>query len=281
MDPDDVINKIETVEIQGATAIAEAGITLLKKLDEQGAAPDRIEGVAQRLREARPTEPLLFNAIDIAQKNGYDTVLDHIDAAQDTIVEHAQPLVEDATVYTHCHSSTVVNVLDAAHDAGDIRVRVTETRPLYQGRTTAEELAAAGIPVTLSVDAAGRIAVKDADLMLIGADAVTTTGTVINKIGSELFAETAHRHDVPVYVVTDAWKFDPRSAFGFSEDLEQRVGNEVWPDAPPGVDIMNYAFERVAAEQVTGIVSEIGVHAPDAFADAVTAAYPELEPGKG
>lgn len=279
MDPDETIRKIEDVEIQGATAVARTGVGLLQELDDDDASEDELDEVAQRLKEARPTEPFLFNAVDMARETGdYEQVLAHMDDTQDKIQNIAAGLLEDGdTVFTHCHSSTVTGVLQHVSSHGtDIAVRCTETRPLYQGRETAAELAYTGIPVQLYVDSGARIALKDADVMLIGADAVTATGKVVNKIGSELFAEVAHRYDVPVYVCTDAWKFDARSRFGYHEPLERRVADEVWEDAPDGVDIVNYAFERIHPDVIDGIVSELGVLPPDGFAQTVQDAYPEI-----
>ena len=50
----------------------------------------------------------------------------------------------------------------------------------------------------------------------------------------------------------------------------------MWDGPPEGVDVVNYAFERVAPEKVDGVVSELGVHTPEEFVDAVSDAYPEL-----
>ncbi|MDY6761965.1 MAG: translation initiation factor eIF-2B [Candidatus Nanohaloarchaea archaeon] len=277
MDPDEVIEKIETVDIQGATSVARAGIELLQSMEEEGRSEEEIAAVEARLRDARPTEPLLFNALDAADAMGYDAVLDHIEEAQATIADRAAGLVHDGDViYTHCHSSTVTSALRTAAEDTGFSVHVTETRPLYQGRETARELADAGIPVELYVDAGARLALEEADRMMIGADAVTVEGTVINKIGSELFAEAAADRGVPVTVLTDAWKVDPRSRFGYSERLEERAAAEVWEDPPDGVDVVNYAFERVAPGAVDSIVSELGRHEPNAFMDAAHEAYPEV-----
>lgn len=275
MDPDEIIGKIERIEIQGATNVAEAGIELLQHLEEEGADEDRIDEVVDRLEAARPTEPFLFNAIRAARgAMGYGEVLDHIRGTQDEIVaEHAGMVEEGWTVYTHCHSSTVTAVLGAAADrVGE--VRVTETRPLYQGRETARELAAEDIPVRFYVDSGGRIALGEADAMMIGADAVTADGTVVNKIGSELFAEVANDRGIPVYVLTDSWKFDPHGMFDYGGDLERRSGDEVWDDAPSGVEVVNYAFERVSPDLVDGIVSELGVLEPEEFTRRSRRAYP-------
>jgi translation initiation factor 2B subunit (eIF-2B alpha/beta/delta family) len=171
----------------------------------------------------------------------------------------------------------VSSVLRTVADRREFRARVTETRPLYQGRKTARELAEAGVPVRFYVDSGARIALREADAMMIGTDAVLADGKVINKIGSEMFAEVAGRYGVPVYVITNSWKFDPMSSFGYEREIERRTAEEVWEDPPEGVDIVNYAFESIAPEKVDGVVSELGVHEPDEFVEAVAKEYPELK----
>jgi len=77
MEVDETVRKIEAVEIQGATNVAESGVRLLKSLVEDGADEDRVEEVTERLKKARPTEPFLFNCIRVARETGeYDRVLD-------------------------------------------------------------------------------------------------------------------------------------------------------------------------------------------------------------
>ena len=110
--------------------------------------------------------------------------------------------------------------------------------------------------------------------MLLGADAVTSEGKVINKIGSELFTEIADRYEVPVYVCTDSWKFDPKSVFGYEEEIEKRKPTEIWPTAPRGVKIANFAFEKVNPDLITGIISELGIYKPSIFVEEVKRAYP-------
>jgi len=53
-------------------------------------------------------------------------------------------------IFTHCHSTNVVNSLIYAKKKGKkFQVYNTETRPLFQGRKTANELKKAGIKVTM------------------------------------------------------------------------------------------------------------------------------------
>jgi len=178
-------------------------------------------------------------------------------------------------VFTHCHSSTVIEILKQANKQGKrFTVHNTETRPKFQGRLTAQELARLGIPVVHYVDSAARLALKKADIMLIGADAITTEGKVINKIGSELMAEVAEKWDVSLYVCSDSWKFDPKSVFGYEEEIEKRKPTEIWPTAPKGVKIDNFAFEKVNPDLITGIISELGIYKPTIFVEEVKRAYP-------
>jgi len=278
MDAEETVSKIENVEIQGATNVARAGVRLLRRLAEEGAEKERIDEVTERLKDARPTEPFLFNCVRVARQTGeYDLVLSQIEK-QEAIDKNGAPLVgEDDVVYTHCHSSSVTSVLRKVAGEKEFRARVTETRPLYQGRETARELAETGVPVRFYVDSGARIALREADIMMIGADAVLNNGKVINKIGSEMFAEVADGYDVPVYVVTNSWKYDPMSSFGYETEIERRAAEEVWKKPPEGVDVVNYAFERIAPEKIDGIVSELGVHRPNEFVEAVSDEYPELK----
>ncbi|MFB6166640.1 MAG: translation initiation factor eIF-2B [Candidatus Nanohaloarchaea archaeon] len=271
MDAEETLRKIREVEIQGATNVAREGVKLLREMDSEGASRERLERVMEELEDARPTEPLLFNAIDIVRETGdYGRVLEHLESSRERIVKKGKDLVEEGdTVYTHCHSSTVTSVLKEASKGRDFEAKVTETRPLYQGRVTAEELAEADIPVELYVDSAAHKVLQDADMMFIGADAVIPGG-VVNKIGSGLFARTANTLDVPVHVFTDSWKYTGEA------DIEERPPGEIWEDAPGGVEIRNPAFEVVPHDDIESVVSELGREIPKGFIGSVEDEYPEV-----
>ncbi|MFB6283857.1 MAG: translation initiation factor eIF-2B [Halobacteria archaeon] len=275
-DVDTVVEKIESVEIQGATSIAYAGVQVLKSLADGGAEEEEIDEAAEKLRNARPTEPFLFNAIRLARgEMGYNEVLNHIDSCRERVAENGTEVLDDVdVVYTHCHSSTVTRLLE--HVDGSFEIHVTETRPLYQGRETAKELEDIGFEVEFYVDSGGLLALEDADVMLIGCDAVFDSGGCVNKIGSRMFTWIAERLDVPVYVVTDSWKYDPGPGLAGRREIESRPVDEVWKDAPDGVNVKNKAFELISPEHVTAVVSEVGVHEPDDFVNEVRAAYPEI-----
>jgi ribose 1,5-bisphosphate isomerase len=179
------------------------------------------------------------------------------------------------TIFTHCHSNTVIDVLKKAKSQRKrFSVNNTETRPLFQGRITAKQLSRLNIKVTHFVDSAARLAIKDSNIMLIGCDAITSEGKVINKIGSEMFSEIASKHETSVYVCTHSWKFDPKTIFGFETIIEKRNAKEIWPRPPKKVKISNYTFEKINPDLITGIISELGIHPPEVFLQEVKKVYP-------
>lgn len=265
-----ICRDIKSLKIQGATNVARAGIQALKLKHDPAS--------VKKIISLRPTEPALRNAIKFSlkdMKNNPDKVLRHFDEAQKKVAEiGARKIPDGSIIFTHCHASTVTGILKEAFKTKKFEVYCTETRPMYQGRRTATELAAAKIPVTMFVDSAARYALKKADIMLIGADAILSSGKIANKIGSELFAEVARKYDVPVLVCTDAWKFDPMTVWGYEEEMEKRETKEVWSNPPKGVKISNIAFELVSPGLVTSIISELGVYSVENFIIEVKKSYP-------
>ncbi|MCC5994177.1 MAG: hypothetical protein LM587_01090 [Candidatus Aenigmarchaeota archaeon] len=266
---DKTVKEIKELKIQGAENIARAAIVAWSKAKDKKKA-------FEKLAKARPTEPMLRNALKYLEKFGdAEGLLKKLDEDRKKIEEIGSKKIQDGfIVYTHCHSSTVTSILKRAwKDGKKFEVHVTETRPFFQGRITAKELATEGIPVTIFVDSAARLALKKANIMMIGCDAITAEGIVINKIGSELFAEVANRYDVPVYVATHSLKFDPLTFFGFEVEIEKRATKEVWDRPPRGVKISNYVFEKINPKLITGIISELGVLKPETFIQEVKRVY--------
>jgi len=260
---------IRKLKIQGAFSVALAAITAMGRAKNRARAE-------RKLLATRPTEPMLRNSLKYLRKHKKtNELIAKLKADQEKIIQYAvEKVPRKGIVYTHCHSSTVNEVLKRAKKRGrNFSLNVTETRPFFQGRMTATELAKAKIPVTIFVDSAARLALKKADVMLIGADAITAEGIVINKMGSELMADVANNYQIPIYVCTHSWKFDPKTVFGFEEKIEKRASKEIWNRAPRGVQVSNYVFEKIDPNKITGIVSELGVFKPDTFIEEVRKNY--------
>ena len=154
----------------------------------------------------------------------------------------------------------------------------TETQPKLQGRKTANELLEAGIDVIHVVDSAMRWAVNhfEVDLILIGADSITSEGTVLNKIGSRLLALVAHEEHVPFYVASSLLKYNPVSQFGILEKIEMRDEKEIWKNPPKGINILNPAFETVSRRYIDGLITEAGIFASSHVHYYFSKLYPDL-----
>lgn len=292
-----IVSDIKKLKVQGAQNVAKASLRALILVAKASNKKPKdkflkdIENAKKILFDTRPTEPLMRNVLNYAtngiidEKNTYSAMVERQkflekrfkDTESKIEIYGSKKIFHNSVVFTHCHSSSVMRIIKMAHHMKkNIHVLNTETRPLFQGRKTATELAKLGIPVTHFVDSAARLALKKADIMLIGADAISSEGKVVNKIGSELFAEIAYKYDVPIYVCSDSWKFDPLSVHGYEELIEERDPKEVWNKAPKGINISNLAFERVKPDLVTGIISELGIFKPEIFVQEVKARYPFL-----
>jgi len=257
-----IVKDIKSIKIQGARNIAKSALKAYLFF------PSKYS--KNKLLNSRPTEPMMFHVLDLAEKGvSQKKILQHFDSAQGEINKTVFGLVKDNDrIFTHCHSTNVVNALIYANKKGKkFEVYNTETRPLFQGRKTANELKKAGIKVTMFIDSAAAIAFekdnkKDkiyANKIFLGADVLLNAG-VINKIGSGMFAELASKNKIPVYIIADSWKFTKDKIH-----IEQRNINEVWDNAPKSVKIKNPAFEFIQKTYISGIITELGLMKYDEF----------------
>ena len=259
-----IIRDIKSVKIQGARNIARAA---LKAFSISPTNETKL-----RLIQARITEPMLLKTLINFEKIGYKRTLAHFDEAQKKINKLVLNLIRnDSIIFTHCHSTNVVNALIYAKKKGKkFQVYTTETRPLMQGRKTARELKKEGIKVTQFIDSAARTALLQArqirgpDLVFLGADAILAQGA-INKIGSGMFSEIAYNNKIPVYIIADSWKYSHVNV-----PIEERSIAEIWDYAPKNVKIKNPAFEFVPRRFIRAIVSELGILNYSKFLKKVT-----------
>jgi ribose 1,5-bisphosphate isomerase len=254
-----VVKDIKAIKIQGARNIAKAALKAYYLVPSKKS--------KKELLDARPTEPMMENVLDMVEDFPKEKILEHFSYAQEKINQIALKLIKNKDVFfTHCHSTNVINALVYAHKKGKkFQVYNTETRPLFQGRKTAKDLKKAGIRVTMFVDSALGIALsqeqrtKKVNKVFLGADALTKDG-VINKVGSEVISRIAGLEKIPVYIVADSWKFSKKKL-----PIEQRKLNEVWDKAPKKIKIRNPAFEFIDKKYITGIITERGLEKYSAF----------------
>ncbi|HNR53135.1 MAG TPA: translation initiation factor eIF-2B [Candidatus Dojkabacteria bacterium] len=303
-----IAEDIKGLKVQGATNVCIAtfeGMKLyleLSKTQDLEILKDEFFGVGEQLANARPNEPLARNGVhyvkyffkqkhsDISQVNSAKEILKElcdeylglITAAKKSSIEKcARYLTNYDKILTHCHSSTVVDLIkEISKEDTNFEVVCTETRPLYQGRITAKNLVDAGIKTTLIADSAAEsFAVNRGsvpmDVVFLGSDQIMKDGYVINKIGSWGVAVAAHYGGKPLYIVSNLLKFDKDSLFSDVE-IEIREDRELWPEAPRNLDMYNPAFEIVDNALITGFVTELGIIKPNEVEKVIKENYPWL-----
>jgi translation initiation factor eIF-2B subunit delta len=179
-------------------------------------------------------------------------------ARSEEIARQALSLLgESSRVLTHSRSSTVMEALHLAANQGrQLEVVCTESRPIYEGRVVAASLAEQGIGATLIADSAAGHFVSQVDLVMVGADSVSTDG-VVNKIGTYPIALAARAQGVPFYTLCGAEKFLPTDYPHFR--VEPKDPQEVWPEHPEEVTVLNLYFDVTPLTYVRGVVTERGI----------------------
>jgi methylthioribose-1-phosphate isomerase len=186
-------------------------------------------------------------------------------------------------ILTHCNAGALACIelgtatapIYAAHDSGlAVHVWVDETRPLNQGaRLTAWELGRSGVPHTVIADNTGGHLMQHGmvDMVIVGADRVSRSGDVANKIGTYLKALSARDNHIPFYVALPSSTFDWTISDGVKDiPIEERDADEVRympgkpktkenllvPESSPAA---NYAFDVTPARLVTAFITERGI----------------------
>jgi ribose 1,5-bisphosphate isomerase len=261
--------KIKSLEIQGAMNVAKSALIAMAK-DVINFPEENPEKFLEILSSARPNEPMLRNILrwfikeskglsgEVLLQDLANSILEEIEKGEKEIYSLGAELIHDGMkVFTHCHSSTTVGILKEAKNQGKkFVVFTTETRPRFQGRITAKELADSKIEVFHMVDSAAKYAIDGADIFIFGADSILPSGYLINKVGTGIFCVVAARYDVPTYCATHTLKIVTDR---IDEAVEERDPKEVWEDAPPNVKIKNPAFDKVHLKYITAFITEKGL----------------------
>ena len=319
---------IRTMQTRGAPligAVAAYGLCLALRADPSREAMERD---AAMLKATRPTAVNLGWAVDrmLAVLHGVPddrraargyaeagAIADEDVAQCEAIGRHGVALIEEiagrkqssgnggpVNILTHCNAGWLATVdwgtalapIYMAHDLGiAVHVWVDETRPRNQGAAlTTWELGRHGVAHTLIADNAGGHLMQhgQVDMVIVGADRVTKTGNVANKIGTYLKALAAHDNGVPFWVGVPSSTIDWSIGDGIAGiPIEERAATEVTvmsgramdgsiaairivPTATPAA---NPAFDVTPARLVSGLITERGVCA--ASQEALARLFPE------
>lgn len=296
----DTAKRIKLLEIQGARNVAIAAVKAVEETARESKAKQK-DAFLKELSEtktvlfaSRETEPLMRNAIryviHVVESSDKESVkelatevsrvsgvfLETLELSKEKIAAIGSKRISHRSrVLTHCHSSTVTNMLRRAKlDGKTFEVVCTESRPVFQGRITAKEMLDSGIKTTMIVDSAVRHFMNEIDLVVVGADAITSEGNIVNKIGTSMVALAAKEARTPFYVVSELLKFDPVTIRGDYERIEERSTKEVWADSPAGLIIRNPAFDVTRREFIHGIICEEGIISPHSISELMHRKHP-------
>jgi translation initiation factor 2B subunit (eIF-2B alpha/beta/delta family) len=249
---DKIISEIKTVKIQGAEHIARAGVEAFSLIPTNTS--------VRKIINARPTEPLLQNAISVLTKSknakaSAKKFLSNLKKDHERIAKKGSMLIKNnMNIYTHCHSSTVIDILKYAKTKRkkNFVVYTSEVEPLLQGRMTAKDLAKSKIKVVVCPDLAAEYSLNKCDLFLFGADAFTKS-IVANKIGTSTLVRMAKNYGIPRYSCGVALKFTKKLK------IETRAAKEVWGVRNKSIEVVNPAFDKTKLKNLSGVISEFGV----------------------
>lgn len=313
-----VVKAIKTMQVRGAPLIGAAaayGMALAMLEDDTD---QYLERAARELIASRPTAVNLRWAVERMMNrlkplpNARRNIEAWAEAAaiceediqiNRAIGQHGLEIIKDLAmqkgagppfnILTHCNAGWLATVnwgtalasIYAAHDAGlSVHVWVDETRPRNQGGSlTAWELSKHGVPHTVITDNAGGHLMQhgQVDMVIVGADRVTKTGDVCNKIGTYLKALAAFDNRIPFYAAVPSPTIDWTIENGMTEiHIEERNQDEVaWIQGrlangevacvnvlPEGSIAANPAFDITPARLVSGIITERGACRPQELA---------------
>jgi methylthioribose-1-phosphate isomerase len=315
---DEMIVAIKTMQVRGAPLIGAAAAFGLALATLNATNIYFLQESAKKLIESRPTAinlawavQRMLNHLATVEESGRtvaafqeaQAIADEDVQCNLQIAAHGLGLIKtfkenlaDSTrtinILTHCNAGwlatvdigTALGPIYAAHDAGlNVHVWVDETRPRNQGASlTAWELGQHGVPHTIISDNAGGHLMQHGhvDMVIVGADRITQTGDVCNKIGTYLKALSAADHQIPFYVAAPSSTIDWTLSDGLKEiPIEYRDGDELrfmqGIDStgqlstvrimPSGSATLNPAFDVTPSRLVTAVITEQGVMKPDAL----------------
>ncbi|KAB1198043.1 MULTISPECIES: NUDIX domain-containing protein [Haloferax] len=257
------VDTVREDETHGSAWISLRALEVLRDAAAEAESWEVVVSFARRLRDARPSMTAVVNRVNrvMAAADGNietlrrraETAIDDAVVADEAAAMEAARLLRNRKfdrVATLSRSGTVLAALEEATAA----VLVGESRPGAEGISVAAEVATHGIDTTLTTDAAlpGLVGDGDCDAVLVGADAVLSSGAVVNKVGSFPVALAAHRADVPVFAVC------ARDKIRGDDEFVGEEGESLYDGEAP-VRTQNPLFEVVPTDLVTGVVTEDGV----------------------
>ncbi|PKP58017.1 MAG: hypothetical protein CVT88_08010 [Candidatus Altiarchaeales archaeon HGW-Altiarchaeales-1] len=267
--PNEVAEKIKNFEIQGSE-ISRYAIESFRNFCKGHNLKD-IEKAKEILCSAKKSDAVMRNCLNFVMENLKNSKSENLDKILDKCLDEfldyknkAEKKIfridfipQDAKILTHCYSKTVIEILKNAKNSGkNFTLINTETRPNRTGRMTSNEISMSGIKNIHITDSAVACFMKEVNFVLIGCDAIDEYG-ILNKTGTLNIAIIAKFYNKQVYVAAPSVKFYKNK---LSEIKELRKKEEIWEENKNlNVEIENIAYDFVAQELISKVISEFGI----------------------
>jgi translation initiation factor 2B subunit (eIF-2B alpha/beta/delta family) len=282
-----MLQRLQTDNVSGATTLVELALDILEAFATQEASQTphefvtALETLVAAVLAAQPSMAVMINLAQQALQAGSDdlaltTVRQQLQqtlaafrrdlhASTEALCQRALAVLPpQSTVLTYSNSATVIAALRYAYDHGRIRrVLLSESRPAYDGRPQALALLEYGIAVEYSIDMALFERLAEANVVVVGADAVFPEH-LVNKLGTHALARLARLQGILCFSLCAANKFLPTAATALLR-ITEHPGQEVWPEAPDGLVTNNRYFDTTPLALLSGIVSDQGIYTPEAL----------------
>ena len=166
-------------------------------------------------------------------------------------------------------------IFQEAHDKKmNFRVIIADSGPEFEGRELVKRLSSYGIKVTYTLINGVSFIIDKVTKVFIGASSVLSNGAVIAKIGNSMLTAIAKRHQKPVVVFSETYKFservnldpinineigDPNALFSYANVNAQknREALKEWQSSK-NLTIVNMKYDLTPAENISMVLCELG-----------------------
>ncbi len=266
-------DNVRSDRLRGAAELLRSALHALRRFLEGVESPDysEIESLMNELANLRKDMAGFKNCVRFLNDENPDTLLnsviqleEYLDQSSAMIAQNAvQTFHKPVSVLTISRSSVVEQVITALHRSGILeQVIQLESRPAYEGRKNAERLLDSGIHVTVIPDAAMGYWIYNADTVIVGADAISTEGNFLGKIGCYPLALLAREAGCGYYVTAERLKFTHIIPDEYEANKHFPADQLGWETASERLALSNIIFETTPGALVTVFITEFGFQKP-------------------
>jgi translation initiation factor 2B subunit (eIF-2B alpha/beta/delta family) len=266
------VSSIATDNTSSAQQILRDAIDLLVDFAVHNASAvdftSELKSLCAMMSKAQPQMPALSNicklVVAASERMDSDALPLYLEALREKISDASSKAAAEACKFilqgrsyaTISQSEFVIKSFEfSASQRKFVTVYVMESRPLFEGRQTAKALMKLGHRAILVSDASIGTFIQEIDSAFIGADAILSDGTVVNKVGSYPLALCCDANEKDLYVVTSVLKFSAdRTAKDFVNKEESP--HEIY--ANPDFEVKNLYFDLVKPQFFKSVIVEVG-----------------------